>query len=227
MPSRRSASSSARPSGLRVNVWPCASASAEKSTEEQREAKREGIHGAIAQQGRAMRLVMTLPCLGRKGRQRKRIQPFQVLLMGNSDLNPSLVPSPGPQLQQQHHLHQHQHVTFATIERQPCSLPRAPLSPEAGPSSGILAEGERLLLLLPVQLCGSKPAGLSRSCSSPQPIQDADPSTDPFFTPPAAPPQPPQEASSLAPPIFVDTHMQAPAVGYHLVNGLISHKAGS
>ncbi|KAM6492647.1 hypothetical protein JOM56_012371 [Amanita muscaria] len=91
-----------------------------------------------------------------------------------------------------------------------------------------LSGGERLLLF-PVQLC-SKPAGLSHSCSilsepklpppavhtmangsssiPPRPIQDVDP-YNPFFTPPAAPPQPPRDASSLAPPMSVDTHMQS------------------
>ncbi|KAM6492661.1 hypothetical protein JOM56_012385 [Amanita muscaria] len=280
MPSRKLTSS--RPSGWSIDIWLCRSASAEKNTEEQREANREGISDANCSAAKRERerereryddderangleldIRITDPVklerrLKRqrseagddaptdshaseertdKGRESKHSKRAPGALGGQQDvdeLNPSPVPSPGPTASAAtpstptpaYHIRESRdnQVLFLVL----CFRQR-----QRHRVASSLSEGKRLLLL-PVQLRGSKPAGLSHSCSivspstpifhhqrSPtpghttvavyqQPIQDADPS-NPSFTPSAAPPQ---EASSLAPPIFVDTHMQAPAVGY-------------
>ncbi|KIL60888.1 hypothetical protein M378DRAFT_902950 [Amanita muscaria Koide BX008] len=275
MPSRRSASSSStRPSGRSVNVRLCASPSAEKSMEEQREAKREGIRGAIAQQqngnGNGMMTrrqtgwsLITDPVklerrLKRrrseagddastdshaseerdgKGRESKRSKRAPAL-DGQQDVIPSPVPSPGPQLQQQHHLHQHQHVTFASIERQPSSLPRAPLPPEAGPWSGILVErgGEATAVTSPTlrkQTGGFEPFLLNRVSSStsgpsmasgsssipPQPIQGCGYFQSILHTPSCNTPAASRGVvQSLAPPMSVNTQVQSQQSGMEVVD---------
>ncbi|KIL57764.1 hypothetical protein M378DRAFT_361480 [Amanita muscaria Koide BX008] len=87
-----------------------------------------------------------------------------------------------------------------------------------------LSEGEKedfkRLLLLPIQLCGSKPAGLIRpfllNPVSPSEIFRRHMTANGSSS--SIPPQPIQEASSLAPPISVDTHMQSQQSGMEVVN---------
>ncbi|KAM6492656.1 hypothetical protein JOM56_012380 [Amanita muscaria] len=276
MPSRRPASSSStRPSGWSVNVRLCASASAEKSMEEQREAKREGIRGAIAQQqngngngncmmtrGQTGWSLITDPVKLERRLKRQRSEAGDdastdserdgkgreskcskcaLTLDGQQDVIPSPVPSPGPQLQQQHHLHQHQHVTFASIERQPSSLPRAPLPPEAGPWSGILVErggeataaasptprkqtgGFEPFLLNPVKTNPPPPAVHTMANGSnsipPQPIQGCGCFQSILHTPSCnAPAASRGVVQSLAPPMSVDTQMQSQQSGMEVVD---------
>ncbi|KIL61238.1 hypothetical protein M378DRAFT_13664 [Amanita muscaria Koide BX008] len=124
--------------------------------------------------------------------------------------------------------HQHQHVAFASVERRPSPLSRAPLPPDTGTSSDILLQRREEATavanptprkqtggfdpFLPNPVSPSEPIfhhqrlprphlGIHGSTGSIplQPIQDAAPSNL-FFTPPAALSSHLQ-ASSLAPPI--------------------------
>ncbi|KAM6489300.1 hypothetical protein JOM56_015201 [Amanita muscaria] len=77
-----------------------------------------------------------------EGRESKRSRRAPGALDDQQDVDkldtigPSPVPSPGPQLHHQHHLHQ----TPTSTCHQPNPLPRAPLPPEARPSSSVLVE---------------------------------------------------------------------------------------